>query len=441
MKVSSLDLNSPRWRLIAVVVIFAAAIYRWAPRYDPIGAVPNTGYESLNVAYSLAHNQGFANPFKILQSGPTAHLAPIFPFFLSILVRLFGDGSRTLYIVDWAGIAAFALQLALWPLLARRLSMGFGSGALGAMLWLTIGYKSASVWEANYAAIVIIVLSIGMYNLLTRHCPDRHFYIVALLWGFAILLLPVVVLPFVVFCCWLLARPLATRRQKLAFVIISVGSLMPWTLRNYATFHHLFFIRDNLGLELGVSNNECADFSFQVNALTWCYIHPNQDPEEARRVQELGEYNYNQQRLQEVKAWISANPERFATLTLQRIVAFWIPNSSGNPATSTVAPNVKAVWISTLLSLPGLLLLWWRDRVAATICLVWLVFFPPIYYLVQFDLRYRTPIMWATVVPACYVFTRLGSDLLYSFRAQDAAENKHRKHQASCNKKQVVAQP
>jgi len=34
---------------------------------------------------------------------------------------------------------------------------------------------------------------------------------------------------------------------------------------------------------------------------------------------------------------------------------------------------------------------------------LWLVFFPAVYYLIQFDPRYRHPILWATFMPAAYL--------------------------------------
>jgi len=405
------------------LIILIAALWRWSPAANPAVQINNLGFESLQIAYSLAHGQGFANPFADLQSGPTAHLAPVFPFLLSFVIRWFGDASRAIAVIDWMGVLAAGLQLSLWPFAARRLGMGFWSGALGAGLWLTFGLVPRTVWEADYVAVLVIVLSMAMYKILTERSSTAYIASTAAIWGLTILASPVVFLPFVVLALCGIFIGNINGKQKLVLVAIPLLVLTPWTIRNYRAFHHIFLVRDNLGLELSVSNNECAEFSLIANQLTSCYVHPNEDPQEAARFRSMGEYAYNQERLRQAVHWIAENPRRFGSLTLERAVAFWFPNGSGNPFTSQVDWNVKVLWAITLFSFPGLVLLWWRNRIAALICLIWLIFFPPVYYLIQFDVRYRTPIMWASLIPAAYLFVRVGKELFASRagRTQPAA--------------------
>ena len=397
--------NSPGWRFAIAALIFVAAICRWFPR--PVqGTVNNTGYEALQVAYSLAHNHGFANPFEDLQSGPTAHLTPLFPLLLSGVIRCFGDGAHSLSIIIWMGVITFGIQLSLWPFVAERLGMSFMAGVLAAGLWLFIGFLPGIPWEADYAAVLVILITIGMYRIFRERCSTAYVAVSAVFWGVTILTLPVVLMPFAIFALGVIFLSASTFRQKLVFVIVPLLLLVPWIIRNYVVFHHVVAVRDNLGMELGVSNNPCAKFSVMDN-LAGCDIHPNRDYAEAQRLLVLGEYNYNHQRLREALDWIAGNPSQFIHLTVQRTVAFWFPNHSGNPLTSRAGAKLVAYWVITLVSIPGLLLLWWTNRTAAAICLVWLVSFPPVYYLVQFDVRYRTPILWATMIPASYVIIRV----------------------------------
>jgi hypothetical protein len=391
-------------RLGNAAVILAACLYRWAPGPPEI-TLSNSGYESIQLAFSLAGNRGFANPFGDLQSGPTAHLSPVFPFFLSLVIRWFGDGSSTAHIIDWLGVVAAGLQLSLWPFAARRLGMNFSAGVLAAGFWLWVGFEPRTVWEADYVALLVILVSMAMYKILTQGCSRGYISMVAVLWGFIIFSMPVALLPFVAFGIWMVMVSKVGKSQKLAFVLIPFIVLTPWTIRNYNTFHHIFLIRDNLGLELGASNNPCAKFSDIANEDSQCFIHPYEDDVEAQRIQQMGEHKYNQARLHEALSWIGSNPSRFLNLTVQRFVAFWFPNETGNPFTSQPETGGKVFWILTLFSLPGLLLLWRVDRTGAGICLVWLVLFPPVYYLLQFDVRYRVPIMWATMLPAAFIFT------------------------------------
>ena len=404
-----------RLRLVVCIAIFIAGLVRWAPPYraqfDEV-RMYESGDESLRVAYSLAHGYGFANPFKTVESGPTAHLAPVFPFLLSIIVRWIGDGSRALYVVDWMGVSAASLQVCLWPYLARRLRMGFAAGAIAAVLWLICGLAPNTIWDADYLAVLVILVSMGTLKVLSGGCSAPFIAAVGALWGITILAGPVVLIPFAILAGWTIFFSSASRRQKILFVVLPMLVLAPWTIRNYRTFHHIFLVRDNLGLELGVFNNECAEFSFAANQDNGCYFHPNEDAKEAQRLLNLGEYDYYQKRLQEALQWISSSPGKFGFLTFQRFIAFWFPNGSGNPFTSSVHNNVKVLWLLTLFSVPGLLFLWWTDRRSAIFCLVWLLFFPPVYYLVGFDLRYRTPIIWATMIPASFVLLQAGSQLI-----------------------------
>ncbi len=372
----------------------------------------NSGDESLQVAYSIAHGEGFANPFRNLPSGPTAHLAPVFPFLLSFVIRWFGDGSRALYVIDWMGVVATALQLSLWPFAAARLRMGFFSGVLAAGLWLLAGFMPNTLWEADYVAVLVLLVTIGTYDILTTHCSSRHTVLIAGLWGFTLLSSPSVLVSFIVFSIWTILWSPATAKQKLIFVVVPLAVLTPWMVRNYVTFHHIVLVRGNLGLELSDSNNECSEFSLAANQDDQCYFSPNEDPKEAQRLRVLGEYDYNHARLSEALSWIAGNPARFARLTFQRFVAFWFPNGSGNPFTSSVATSVKVLWMITLVSIPGLLLLWWKSRVAAGMILVWLITFPLVYYLVAFDARYRTPIIWATLIPASFLIVHAATELM-----------------------------
>ena len=50
----------------------------------------------------------------------------------------------------------------------------------------------------------------------------------------------------------------------------------------------------------------------------------------------------------------------------------------------------------TLLSGPGLVILYRRDVKSATLLISCLTVFPLVYYIVQFEYRYRYPIMWVT---------------------------------------------
>jgi uncharacterized membrane protein len=119
---------------------------------------------------------------------------------------------------------------------------------------------------------------------------------------------------------------------------------------------------------------------------------------EARKVLALGEVRYNELRLDQFRHWVAAHPTRFISLCLERTAAFWLPHQ--NVGLTFVESGRRryyyVVYSMTFLSIIGLLVTARRDLKSAMICASWLCVFPTIYYVVQFEDRYRYPIMWLT---------------------------------------------
>jgi hypothetical protein len=117
-------------------------------------------------------------------------------------------------------------------------------------------------------------------------------------------------------------------------------------------------------------------------------------------------------------------------LTLQRFVYFWFPaDSCGSFYDALFGVNQDkgpiqswVVYPATLLSIPGLILLWRRARSAALICGSILLFYPPIYYVVQFDYRYQLPILWVTFVLGAFSARRAVSLVMSCVKAATAHE-------------------
>ena len=59
--------------------------YRYSPRNDHFGF----GWETGRIARAIALGQGFSNPFHGI-TGPTAWIAPAYPYFLAGVFKIFG---------------------------------------------------------------------------------------------------------------------------------------------------------------------------------------------------------------------------------------------------------------------------------------------------------------------------------------------------------------
>ncbi|HZU26735.1 MAG TPA: hypothetical protein VFA04_14515, partial [Bryobacteraceae bacterium] len=75
--------------------------------------------EMEKIARSLAEQNQFANPYKI-DTGPTAHHAPVYPFLLSLVFRAFGYGATARMAQVSMNLVFISVALSLLPLLARN---------------------------------------------------------------------------------------------------------------------------------------------------------------------------------------------------------------------------------------------------------------------------------------------------------------------------------
>ena len=171
---------------------------------------------------------------------------------------------------------------------------------------------------------------------------------------------------------------------------------VPWAWRNYTTFHSLFFIRSNLGLELRIGNHEGAAATFEEmdEDPHAHYLHPRLFPTEAAKLREMGEVEYMNQAGKETLEWIRAHPGEFLSLTLQHFANFW-----GVPLHRPRA--VSGVMLLTLLAAGGL----WLNFLTLTIpqravLIIPLMTYPVIYYFVAYMPLYRVPINWILFVLA-----------------------------------------
>jgi hypothetical protein len=418
-----------RWTLSTL--IFVATILVYKPELRPGHHIAGSGFESLELGTSIALRGSFADPFFPLPTGPSAHLAPGYPLIVALIVKLFGVGAYGDYALQWLTTIVVGIQLALLPLLADYVALGSLVGGVAAAAWLAAKFPLLP-WENDFAGLVIVALAFPMYKALRTSLTLWEIICTGILWGVLLLLTPT---PLPILFVWLLliaATRALSMRSAIVLAILPLVVIAPWLIRNYRVFHHPVFLRDNLGLELAISNNSCTEFSAALNRIVGgCFSqnHPNESLKEAERVAKLGEPAYNKMRLQEAERWIMQNRGRFLKLTAERFVAFWLPNASGNPFSPP--PLYRWEWITdvfTLLSVPGLFLIWRRERCFAWVLVTWLMFFPLIYYLLQASLRYRRPILWATLLPGAYGLAAVMGLLSNSARpAQQASTSPQRR--------------
>jgi hypothetical protein len=397
------------------LLIFCAAFLSYA--YTTRGVLDwmgiPAGSETLQVARTLATTGHYADPFGSIQahSGYTAHLAPVYPAILAVIFRGIGYGLASLTVLWAANLVFIAVQLALLPVLSSQLGLGTLPGVIGAVLGILFPQCTVDfVWESLLTGVELVLLCLLTQQLLQVRHTWLRLSLLGLLSGVAILTNPVTLL---VLGAWALATSLSAtpgeRRAmiKACAIIIGIAAVVcaPWIVRNKVRLGGFFLIRDNMGLELSVSNNDCAAATLRENLESGCQkiVHPTRNFELTKQIATMGEYQFNQIELHQALGWIVQHPKHFASLTAQRFVLFWFPVKG-------LAPFLRfpaAVWATTLISFFGFVHLWNRKREIAWFLGGTLLVYPLIYYAVQFEPRYRDPIMWISLLLAGFGLAEL----------------------------------
>jgi hypothetical protein len=379
------------------VLLFAAAFLSMARSFS--GGRYGAGYETLNIARTLAETGTFGNPYGVLPTGPTAHCAPLYPMFLAMLIKLFGYSGTFVLITNFCALAMYGLHAALLPRVSLLFFKHQAPGICAAIMTIFLPlYFFLPEFENMYDAAGLMILCLASAAFARAPGHWGAFGIGALI-GILALLNPA---NLSVAALWLgyLACCRSTFRLSRWMAWIALGAVLivsPWTIRNYLRFHRFVPVRDNLGVELYIANNDMAAPSFTDNLPSFWHHHPAASVEEARAVIRMGEAAYSDSRLQLAVAWIRGHPRRFFELAAERARMFWFGEGRDLPL------YAWSIVFATVASFAGLFLLATRRQVIVIfVAAVWLVY-PLIYYCVQHDLRYREPILWLTLLTAGYL--------------------------------------
>jgi hypothetical protein len=367
-------------------------------------------YETVAIARSVAAGRGFANPFGSMDTGPTAHLAPLFPLVLAALIRVFGDAPPFALAATLLCVALSALHAVLLIPLSRLLLGDFRPG-----LWAALFYAAVPTiqpfpqWEAIWSAVGSMLFCLLAVTMMRSGLPFRtKGAALGAVCGVLLLLNPALLIVcgmWMGFLCFCERPPLRGWVVcSLTFLLAAALVCLPWTLRNRRELGGFFFVRDNLGLELYTSNADCADARADGNWGNGCraLMQANFNPHEAAIVREMGELNYNRSRQAIAIRWIRQHPHRFLELALGRFKEFWIPTPGKTPV------YAYSVWTIDVFSLAGLFFMAReRNRTALGIVAV-MATYSVIYYFVQVDPRFRIPILWMSLLPAGLAVQKAG---------------------------------
>lgn len=373
--------------LLRLAVITLGHTYRITPRGDHF----QFAWEVGRIARSIATGHGFASPTD-LPSGPTAWMAPVYTYILAGVFKVFGVYSAA---SAWAILAFNSVCAALTCWTIYRIgekTFGIGVARAAAWTWAVFPYliywPVRVVYDTSFSA---FLLSLSL--LLTLRMADsrprmRMWMSFGLLWGAIILTNPSLLTLLVCSLLWLLYRSRNRRSWLLgsslcAIVVCAVVS--PWLVRNYGVFGKFVFIRDNLPLELYMSNNDQSVGFWTRNE------HPANDREAMEIFHEMGEARFMTEKGRQARSFIQEHPGTFVEFTLKRAMYFWI----SPPQLAIVGGydfNISRhmnYFLEAAFAFAGLWLSFRRGMQEAYLLACFLLIYPLPYYIVSPYPRYK----------------------------------------------------
>jgi len=391
--------------LTSVWFIAAAAfVARLAFAYDQQRKIPQQvlatvpfDQEAGNIALALSQGNGFNNLFR-QTTGPTAWLAPAYPFLLSKIFSLFGPFTISSFFAAVFLNIIFS-SVVVFPLfhLAHRVAgpaIATASAWMWAVLPAAIIMPFEWIWDTSLA--VLLATTILYFTLRISESSKLWVWLTyAILWVLAIFTNPslAIALPFLLFWAAVRARDVARMSWQAPVLSLTLIILCcsPWTIRNYQAFHRFIPIRSSLPFELWIGNNDIFD-EHAVGGIQRITRF-----EETRRYGQLGENAYLAEKSQLASSFIRQKPALFLRLTARKMIATWAgtehPFQDFRRADSLL---VRVVIVCNLLLTAGTLLgIFFLARAKNPFTFPIAIFpllFPLVYYVTHTSLRYRHPI-------------------------------------------------
>jgi hypothetical protein len=385
--------------IVAAGTRFAFAWYEIRQFSPQVLSIVPFQTETGHIAYSIASGKGFSSPFQ-KDTGPTAWLAPVYPYFLAGIFKVYGIYSLHSFFAALSLNILFSAGACVPIFYTGKRIAGLGVASAAAWLWAVfpnaIIIPFEWIWDTCLSALLVATLLWATLELAeSRRVRDWCFY--GLLWGFALLTNPAVALFFPFLLAWAAFRSRghdraasSILRQLLAAVIAALCCL-PWTIRNYVQFHKLIPLRSNFAFELYIGNNENYDDQHKTRPGT-----VTQDREILRYVR-MGEPAFMEEEKRKAVAFIMSHPRIEIWLTAERFVDFWV----GTATPLAAFRQADSLWLRLILlcndaaplcGLFGIVVLLTTKNAYAFPILAIPVVFPLLYYVTHTSLRYRHPI-------------------------------------------------
>jgi len=385
------------WTICGIALVLRLGFVLYQSQLVPAEALSTVPFQNEvgSVAAALAQGKGFCCLFR-QPTGPTAWIAPVYPFLLAGIFKIFG-------VFTVASFYAAALLNCIFSALVCVPLFGVAERAGNRATAITTGWLWAIfpsailipfewIWDTSLSALLAAALLWFTFCLAEQ--PGRQrFVLYGLFWGFSLLVNPALgaVLPFLLL--WLYWQ---TRTQNRTFTsdillaaALAIVVCMPWTIRNAVQFRRVIPIRSDFPFELWMGNNAIYDqHSRAINRITRY--------EQVHLYAELGETAFLDEKEKAAREFIRTHPALCLQLAGQRAMALWLGTSTPWQdflRTDSALARFLFGWnaLTLLGTIGGLACLGFTRPTVLLPLLAFPSAFPLVYYLTQESLRLRHP--------------------------------------------------
>lgn len=360
--------------------------------------------ESHYVAVSLATSGRFANPFGV-ETGPTAHIGLLTPLPSAIAYWLFGQTAKAeLALILWAiAVVTFGFWLCWRLFCALNVAPVARVSALAFVALVPIQYGLETVegrsWEVNLAVAVLLLILVRLTNRETLR-SSQNLAVTGAIAGALFIISPPAGLAaaFAIAASHFVNRDMAQSWISASFFGIAVALIgSPWVARNEAYLHSPVLLRDNLPIELALSNYPGALHPLDERLAyvsRMKEIHPLGFSHAIDKLRASGgEVSYYNKLSRETSNWIKRNPTQFLYLSGRRLVQYYFPPQW---FWGMFGGAGKAVWVRQLLV--------WGFTFTGGLTLI---------FMTKRDGRYA--IILATVLSCCAIYIFVQPTLRYHY--------------------------
>jgi 4-amino-4-deoxy-L-arabinose transferase-like glycosyltransferase len=358
------------------------------------------GVEICSIAAHIVRGKGFSSPFQI-DTGPTAWVPPVYPYFVALVFRLFGlyTATSALVVLGIQCMIAAATGIAIHAL--GRRTFGERIGFFAAWIWTVspIFFRWPTSWIWDFAASAFLLTTALVVTLdVAEKSLRKHWLLLGALWAVMALTNPALLTVMPLTFLYAAFKNYRAYRPWLAHLALSAALfaalVSPWLIRNELVFHRPVFFRSNFWFEFHLGNYHFS------NGMGWAGKHPSGNAAELQKYAAWGEMSYIDFYKQDSLRFVREYPAEFRELTLRRALWFWDGTPLHYQAHEWWQP--WEFWPLSLLGWLGLLFALTRRPPGWFLYAAALVFYPLPYYFVYSVAKYRHAIEPALLLLSVY---------------------------------------